>query len=268
MTEPVLLLDIQDGVAVVTLNRPDAMNAFSAELRLALGQAFRDLQANPAVRVAIVTGAGRAFCAGMDLKELSEGGSDASGFDRSVVGQDMAEAIAAFGGPIIAAVNGHAVTAGFELALACDLIVASTSAKFADTHARVGILPGWGLSQRLPRLIGAARAKELAFTGNTLTAAQALEWGLVNRVVAPEELLPTSLALARQMASCVPQVVRGYKKLIDDGFAMHLPEALSHEKAVAIESAKAISAATISQRREGVFERGREQSQSGQGPAS
>ncbi|HNC68895.1 MAG TPA: enoyl-CoA hydratase-related protein, partial [Pseudomonadales bacterium] len=176
MSEPVLLVQKDGPVATVTLNRPDAMNAFSAELRVALGNAFRELKADPQILVAIVTGAGRAFCAGMDLKELSSGGAGASGFDKSVEGQDMAEAIAEFDGPVIAAVNGHAITAGFELALACDFIIASTSAKFADTHARVGILPGWGLSVRLPRLIGINRAKEISFTGNTVTAAQACEW--------------------------------------------------------------------------------------------
>lgn len=259
MSEPVLLVQKEGPVGIVTLNRPDAMNAFSAELRLALGQAFRDLQADPEIRAAIVTGAGRAFCAGMDLKELSSGGDDASGFDKSVVGQDMAEAIAEFDGPVIAAVNGHAVTAGFELALACDFIIASTNAKFADTHARVGILPGWGLSVRLPRLIGINRAKEISFTGNTVTAAQAYEWGLANRVVAPEELLPTCMTMAQQMASCVPHVLKGYKKLIDDGYGMHLPDALKAEKAAGIESAKQVNASTIATRREGVFNRGREQ---------
>lgn len=257
----VLLVEKRDAVATVTLNRPEAMNALSLDLRLALGQAFRDLQADREVRVAIVTGAGRAFCAGMDLKELGSGEDGASGYDRSVAGQDMAEAIAGFEGPIIAAVNGHAVTAGFELALACDLIVASTNAKFADTHARVGILPGWGLSQRLPRLIGITRAKEISFTGNTVSAQQACDWGLVNRVVEPEALLPSCQALAAQMASCVPQVLKGYKQLIDTGFGMHLPEALSYEKAAAIESAKQISAAAVAARREGVIARGREQSE-------
>lgn len=259
MSEPVLLVHKDGPVATVTLNRPDAMNAFSAELRLALGKAFRELKADPGILVAIVTGAGRAFCAGMDLKELSSGGTDASGFDRSVVGQDMAEAIAEFEGPVIAAVNGHAVTAGFELALACDFIVASTSAKFADTHARVGILPGWGLSVRLPRLIGINRAKEISFTGNTVTAAQAQEWGLVNRVVPPGELLPTCMELARQMASCVPHVLKGYKKLIDEGYGIHLPDALKAEKLAGIESARQVTAAEIATRREGVFHRGRDQ---------
>ena len=107
--------------------------------------------------------------------------------------------------PIIGAVNGVAVTGGFEVALGCDLLIASTEARFADTHARVGILPGWGISQKLPRLIGIGRAKELSFTGNYIGADQAERWGLVNRVVAAEDLLPTCLALARDMASCVPK---------------------------------------------------------------
>lgn len=260
MPEPVLLVEKKDAVATLTLNRPDAMNALNSELRLALGSAFRALQDDPGIRVAILTGAGRAFCAGMDLKELADGTADATGAETGALGQfEMSEAIAAFEGPIIAAVNGHAITGGFELALACDLIVASTGARFADTHARVGILPGWGLSQRLPRLIGIARAKELSLTGNAISATRAYEWGLVNRVVEPDELLPACAALAGEMASCVPHLLKGYKRLIDEGYGMLLPDALRHERAVAIESARAATAALIAARRDGVVARGREQ---------
>jgi len=268
MSAPVLLVEKSAAIATVTLNRPEAMNALSAELRLALGKVFRELQQDPDIRVAILTGAGRAFCAGMDLKELASGPLETTGAETGGAGQwEMAEAIAAFEGPIIAAVNGHAITGGFELALACDLIVASTQAKFADTHARVGILPGWGLSQKLPRLIGVARAKEISFTGNTITAAQAYDWGLVNRVVAPEELLPTCRALAADMASCVPAILKAYKKLIDDGYGMLLPEALRHERATSLESAKAATAAMIAARREEVLARGRAQNK-GEDPCS
>jgi enoyl-CoA hydratase len=236
------------------------MNALDTELRMALGRTFRDLQSDGSVRVAIVTGAGRAFCAGMDLREISGGPAGSTGYDNSVAGQrEMSDAIEAFEGPILAAVNGPAVTAGFELALACDLIVASSRAVFIDSHARVGILPGWGLSQKLPRLIGAARAKEVSLTGNALDAARAYEWGLVNRVVEPHELLPTCRALARDMASCVPEVMRGYKRLIDAGSGMHLPDALSFERRAAIESAQAVSADALASRREAVIERGRTQ---------
>jgi len=256
---PVLLCEREGAVAILTLNRPKRMNALDTELRLALGRSFRELEADPSVRVAILTGAGRAFCAGMDLGELSAGAPDASGFDTSVAGQDeMSEGIASFSGPIIAAVNGFAVTGGFELALACDLIVASTHASFSDTHARVGILPGWGLSQKLPRLIGVSRAKELSLTGNALDAARAQAWGLVNRVVEPEELLPTCRALARDMASCVPEVLRGYKRLIDVGYGMSLSEALAYERRAGIESARAASSAEISRRRDGVQRRARD----------
>jgi enoyl-CoA hydratase len=254
----VLLIERDGHVATVTLNRPEQRNALSTELRYAIGNAFRELERETDIRVVILTGAGQSFCAGMDLKELSSGTSGATGHDTGVAGQtEMAEGIASFGDPIIAAVNGHAVTGGFELALACDVIIASTNAKFADTHARVGMLPGWGLSQKLPRLIGVSRAKEISFSGNAIDAVTAYDWGLVNRVVAPEELLPTSLALVRDMASCVPHVLRGYKRLIDDGFGMPLPVALAYERKVAIESAKATSAAAIASRRDEVEKRGR-----------
>jgi enoyl-CoA hydratase len=264
VSDSVLLVEREGAVAVLTLNRPKRLNALDTGLRLALGRTFRELEADPSVRVAILTGAGRAFCAGMDLSELSAGAPGASGFDTSAAGQDeMTEGIAAFGGPIIAAVNGFAVTGGFELALACDLIVASTHASFSDTHARVGILPGWGLSQRLPRLIGIARAKELSLSGNALDAARAYEWGLANRVVEPEELLPCCRALARDMASCVPDVLRGYKRLIDVGYGMPLREALAYERQAGIESARAAAATTIAGRREGVVRRGRDQQDPG-----
>lgn len=263
MGEPVLLIERDGPVATVTLNRPDQMNALSSELRLAIGSAFYELQDDAEIRAVVLTGAGRAFCAGMDLAELSAGGSDTTGHDTSVVGQEeMAGGIAAFEGPVIAAVNGHAVTGGFELALACDLILASTAAKFSDTHARVGILPGWGLSQKLPRLIGVGRAKEVSFSGNTLPADLACEWGLVNRVVAPEELVSAAQALASDMASCVPHILVGYKKLIDEGLGMSLPDALVYERNAGIESSKSVSTDEIAKRRSGVQSRGREQSES------
>lgn len=253
-----VLLEKQEAVAVITLNRPQAMNALSRDLRDSISSAFRAIQADETVRVAVLTGAGKAFCAGFDLKELAAGAQD--GLDQ-VAENDMAEAIDAFEGPVIAAVNGHAVTGGFELALACDLIIASTEASFADTHARVGILPGWGLSQRLPRLIGIARAKELSFSGNKIGAQLSYEWGLVNRVVKPEELLDTAIALATDMASCVPQVLMQYKILIDQGYGMTFGDGISYEARVGVESAKAATAAMVGQRKDDVMLRGRDQDQ-------
>jgi enoyl-CoA hydratase len=255
-SEPVLIVEEHQGVATLTLNRPDAMNAFSRSLRDAIATTFRTLQAEGDVRVVVLTGAGRAFCAGWDLKELSS--PDASDTGEGAA-SDMQDAIAAFDGPIIGAVNGHAITGGFELALACDLLIASTEARFADTHARVGILPGWGLSQKLPRLIGIQRAKELSFTGNFIDAKTAEMWGLVNRVVPPEELLAISQQLAADMASCVPHVLRGYKRLIDEGMRMPLGEALAFEIDQAMKSVAEMTAATLSERRDRVLTRGRDQ---------
>jgi enoyl-CoA hydratase len=256
MSQPVLLVERGDGFATVTLDRPDAMNALSAELRAALVRAFEELQRDPEIRVVILTGSGRAFCAGLDLKEL---GDPARG-GIAGAGQDVVRAVAAFDGPVIGAVNGFAITGGFELALACDLLVASSEARFADTHARVGILPGWGLSQKLPRLIGISRTKELAFTGNYVDAQQALAWGLVNRVVEPAALLPTCHALARDMLSCVPEALRGYKQLIDAGYATSFGEGLDLERRSSREHARSVTPELVAERRVGVQERGRGQS--------
>src|SRR5262249_20067689 len=150
---------------------------------------------------------GRAFSAGLDLKELSGETSSTADVADAVATGDLIDTLAACDRPIIGAVNGVAVTGGFELALACDLLIASTEARFADTHARVVIMPGGGLSQKLSRLIGIGRAKELSLTGNYLSAADACGWGLVNRVVAPAELLATCRALALDMLSCDPDVL-------------------------------------------------------------
>ena len=133
-----VLLEKHEGYAIVTLNRPDDMNALSRELRRDFVQAFEECTSDDTVRVVILTGNGRAFCAGFDLKELSSSGDDAS----QEADNTIARAMQAFQGPIIGAINGHAITGGFELALACDVLVASEHARFADTHARVGILPG------------------------------------------------------------------------------------------------------------------------------
>lgn len=249
-----VLLDKRNGYAIVTLNRPDEMNALSRELRMDFVVAFDDCTADEAIRVVILTGNGRAFCAGFDLKELAGSSEqDASQEADNLV----ARAMERFDGPIIGAVNGHAITGGFEMALACDVLIASESARFADTHARVGILPGWGLSQKLPRLIGLSRAKEISFTGTPVFASQAYEWGLVNHVVAQEDLLPRAIEMAESMCACVPHVLQQYKPLIDQGYSMPYSEALMWEEQKAIDSAKQASAAFISERREAVMDRGR-----------
>jgi len=248
-----VILDRRDGYAILTLNRPKEMNALSRELRADFVEAFQQCTADDGIRVVIVTGNGKAFCAGFDLKELSTTGSSAA----EEADNTIARAMEAFRGPIIGAINGHAITGGFEMALACDILIASEDARFADTHARVGILPGWGLSQKLPRLIGLSRAKEISFTGRPVLAQQAYEWGLVNHVVSADELLPTAIALAEDMCACVPEILEQYKPLIENGYSMPYKEALAWEEQQAIESAKRAFASTIAGRRADVMKRGR-----------
>ncbi len=255
-SEAVILVDKADGLALVTLNRPHAMNALSRELRAAIAETFAELEADPTVRVAILTGAGRAFCAGLDLKELGGGTDSVQG---TVETADPVRSIAQFSGPVIAAVNGVAITGGFELAIACDVLVCSTEARFADTHGRVGILPGWGLSQKLSRTIGIYRAKELSLTGNFLGAAQAADWGLVNRVVEPEDLLPVCRGLAEDMLSLEPECLVAYKRLIDDGYAQSFGDSLSTEARISAETNRKIRPDEIEARREAIRQRGKAQ---------
>lgn len=260
MSEPVLLVEKKDQVATVTLNRPKSMNALSAELRIAIADAFADLKNDPAVGVVILTGAGRAFCAGLDLKELASGGGMLGELNKQRKAEtNLASPLKNFDRPIIGAINGVAITGGFELALACDILIGSTEARFADTHARVGILPGSELSQKLSRLIGIYRAKEVSLTGNFVDAKQALDWGLLNRVVEPAELLPACRALAADILSCPMEMVQKYKKLIDDGFHMTFGDGLALELKTNIAHFQSVKPEAIAGRREGILERGRKQ---------
>jgi len=256
----VVLVEKAEGVATVTMNRPEAMNALSIELRKALAGTFAALAADDEVRAIVLTGAGgRAFTAGLDLKELASTPGALGAANPTSAKDDPVLAMEACPKPIVGAVNGVAITGGFEVALACDVLIAATNARFADTHARVGILPGWGLSAKLSRTIGLMRAKELSLTGNFLDAKTAYEWGLVNRVVEPDELLRTAQKLAHDMASIDPATSRTYKKLIDDGDKLSAGDARKLET----ETTKALNAAvtpdSIAQRREQVQARGRSQ---------
>jgi enoyl-CoA hydratase len=198
-----ITIDKEDGVAVLTLNRPEAMNALSKALRRALYDGLKALEADPEVRVIILTGAGdRAFTAGLDLKELGSDPGGMSAANAASADANPVKAIETCSKPVIGAINGVAITGGFEVALACDILIASERARFADTHARVGILPGWGLSQKLSRLIGVYRAKELSLIGNFIDAKTAEAWGLVNRVVAHEDLLPQARRRADSRDDC------------------------------------------------------------------
>jgi enoyl-CoA hydratase len=264
VVEPIILVEKRERIAIVTLNRPDSLNALSRALVAEITRTFAELQGDSGVDVAILTGAGRAFCAGVDLKELSSSGPapqvPGEGPDAAV---RMIDAIAAFDRPLIGAINGVAVTGGFELALMCDFMIASTSARFADTHARVGIAPGWGLSQKLSRLIGIGRAKQVSFTGNFVDAATAERWGLVNRVVEPDQLMSTCLALARDMQGCDARTLRRYKRMVDEGYGLPFAEAMRMEWRASQEHMAGVTSEAVAARREAIQKRGRDQARGG-----
>ena len=218
------------SVALVTMNRPDAYNALNRALSQAIVATFTEIASDPSVHAVVLTGAGKAFCAGVDLKELAEnpGVLKDGGMGTE---SPMVRALRDCGKPIIGAINGPAVTGGFELALACDFLYAAEGARFADTHARVGLLPGWGLSQKLGRLIGINRAREASLTGNFIDAETAMTWGLVNKVCSPETLIENSLAAAQQIAESNPQTISAMRSLMNDGDLLSLGEALELEGA-------------------------------------
>lgn len=253
----VLTIERASGYAVLTLNRPAARNALSRDLRAAITSAVRELDADPDMHVLVLTGAGESFCAGLDLKEI--GRSDHL-LREALAGPSPVDALRSFRGPVIGAINGAAITGGFEFALGCDILLAAEEARFADTHGRVGLLPVWGLSQRLSRLVGIGRAKALSLTGNFIDAHTACAWGLVNSVHAAVDLLPAARQLASDMRSLAPGMLAAYRKLIDDGYAADFAQALRIEQEQAQALNAAVGCEVIEARRLGVLVRGRSQS--------
>ena len=257
--EKLVLVDRSEGTATVTLNRPDQLNALSSALRVALVEAFCLLKDDQNVRVVILTGKGRAFSAGLDLKELGQKGMRGDG--DSGGNPDLQKAVRGVGKPVIGAINGFAITGGFEIALMSDFLIAGPEAKFADTHTRVGIVPGWGLSQKLPRLIGLYRAKELSLTGNFLDADTAYAWGLVNRVVDNDELLPLCQSLGEDIASTDAVTRKTMRQIIDQGWSTTLEAGLAIEKEANRAHADAeLRAEGVADKREQVRKRGQSQS--------
>jgi enoyl-CoA hydratase len=200
----VVRVSVADGVATVVLNRPERRNALNTQLLGQLRQSLARLDAGPAVRAVILTGADPAFCAGLDLKELRSGvnpaapaqdGEPLSPWERTQV-------------PVVGAVNGPAVTGGLELALHCDFLLASERATFTDSHARLGLVPSWGMSVLLPEAVGERFARHMSFTGRTVTAPEARAAGLVNRVLPHEDLLDAARAAAAAIAACDPAALR------------------------------------------------------------
>jgi enoyl-CoA hydratase len=261
-----VLVEVADRVATITLNRPEARNALNRAVRKALPAAIEQCDADDDVDVMILTGADPAFCAGVDLKEFGSGQvQQGEGF--AELGERGGDGRLPFRGalpphtkPLIGAINGVAVTGGFEVALNCDFLIASERARFSDTHARVGVMPGGGLTVLLAQRIGIGRAKEMSITGNYIDAPTALAWGLVNHVVPHEELLPFCRQLAADAVSNdqrgVRRMIQTYNEVtgttVDEGWKIEAKVSRDWEGA-------GFDPAEIEARRMKVVERGRSQ---------
>jgi len=245
----ILLIDTRDRVRTLTLNRPQARNALSAALRTQFFAALADAESADDVDVVIFTGTDPVFCAGLDLKELGD----------STELPDISPKWPSMTKPVIGAINGAAVTGGLELALYCDILIASENARFADTHARVGLLPTWGLSVRLPQKVGVGLARRMSMTGDYLSAADALRAGLVTEVVPHDELIPSARRIAASIVGNNQRAVRAllasYHRIDDEGTA----RGLATEAESALEWMRSASGDDIAASRAAVFERGRAQ---------
>ncbi len=219
-----------EGILVLTIDRPERKNALSVAMRQELERICAEVDGDDAVRVVVLTAVDPLFTAGVDIKEVGE--RAASG--EAAPPTDPGAALRAVRKPVLCAVNGACVTGGLELALSCDLILASERATFVDTHARLGALPRWGLSALLPQRVGGAKAKELTLTGAFVDAAEALRIGLVNHVWPHDELLPRTLAMAAQVAATDPRAVLASLELYDRGAGRSLEEALAFEAEAAL----------------------------------
>ncbi|MCW5751151.1 MAG: enoyl-CoA hydratase/isomerase family protein [Alphaproteobacteria bacterium] len=229
--EDTITLDLADGIAVLTLNRPERMNALNAALKTRLGEAIGEVAANEAARVLILTGAGgKAFCAGADIRERAaseQGPADFMESQRRT--HALFSAIAELRKPVIAALNGVALGGGLEIALCCDFRIAARSARLGLTEVNLGVVPAGGGTQRLARLVGTAAAKRLIMTGTILTADQALTIGLIDEVVADDALMARARALADELAAKPPLALRFAKMAIDQGAQTDLRSALEFE---------------------------------------
>lgn len=252
MTSDALVLTATDGaVRVVTLNRPEARNALSLALQRELAAALQHAESDSAVACVVLTAADPAFCAGLDLKELGQG--VAPGTLNST--DSPFSVLWHMTTPVIGAINGACATGGLELALACDFLIASERARFGDTHARVGFTPAGGMSVLLPEAVGLRAAREMSLTGNFIDATEAHRLGLVNRVVAHEDLLPVTVALGQDIAGADQDAVRALKDLYDRGPRLNKADALKLE--LEVFAGRRLSAETIESRRAALLDRNR-----------
>lgn len=251
-----ILLDIKGACAWVTLNRPKSLNTLSRKMLVELDHIIQSLEKNRSLSVLILRGSGKAFCAGMDIKDMAESEKGSFSLTKN---SDPFSRLLHFPKPKIAAVNGLALTGGLEIVLTCDIIIASKDAVFADTHGKFGFIPGGGMSQLLPRIIGEKKAKEISLTGKFLSAQEALELGLINRVVDHEELDAAAKEIADAILGCDQAAVQKMKWLIDKGMNLGLKEGLLMERREFQKWIKKIDPKDIQEKMLSVMERGREQ---------
>jgi len=261
----VVLTDVSDRIGTVTMNRPEARNALHADLRSTLPKVLKAMDDDEDVDVIILTGTDPAFCAGLDLKELGSGGNrlDGGGARQSVDEVVVTKPWPDLTKPVIGAVNGVAITGGFELALNCSFLIASDRARFADTHSRVGVMPGWGLTVLLPQAVGVRKAREMSTTGNFLDAHAALLFGLVNHVVPHEELLPFTRSIATDIIGNDQRGVRRMLETYDAVTGTTVADGWKVERRMSGEwQAMGFDPAEVERRRTAIMERGRQQTKS------
>ncbi|MFK7753134.1 MAG: enoyl-CoA hydratase [Sedimentitalea sp.] len=256
MSDTDLIVRRDGPIAELVLNRPAAMNALNRDLITALIDTVSDLANDTELRAIILTGNGRAFCAGVDLKELAQS-TDVKENLTWTGPTSLFDVMRASPHPIICAVNGFAVTGGLELALMGDFLIAAQSARFADTHARVGITPSWGMTQILPRLIGLNRARQMSLTGEFVEAQTALAWGLVNEVHPLEGLLPRARALATQIAETDRDTMIKIRTLMADSAELLLGDGLTREVGVFGDHIGKVTPEEVDRNRARVTDRGR-----------
>jgi len=230
-----IILEREADSALITINRPRFLNALNRSTLKELTDALAQLNGDQGVKVIIITGSGKAFIAGADISEMKEYTPEQAR-DFSEMGHMTMDAIQNTGKPVIAAVNGFALGGGFELALACDIILASETAKLGLPEVNLGLIQGFGGTQRLSRLAGKALAKELIFTGDAISAERAYEMGIVNRLFPPDELLPEAKKMAQNIAQKGPIALKLAKRAIDSGYNKELSEGCKLERAAFVES--------------------------------
>jgi enoyl-CoA hydratase len=224
-----VLREDRGAVRVLTMNRPEARNALNIDLISALHAALIDADRDASVRAVVLTGADPAFCAGLDLKQVQR---DGSAYFERLHAENCITKVAQLSKPVLGAINGAAITGGMEMALGCDFLVASDRAVFADTHARVGILPAAGMTARLPGIVGTGTARRLSMTGEVINAARAEKMGLVTEVVAHTRLLDRTVELATQICEVATPVMQGLKAIYVAGAAATIDPALAAEQTI------------------------------------